>query len=187
MVSDDPVAVVSVMPLDVLRARRDLDLDYAQAVMFSVQILVAAIMISFWKGVIWRVASDPVSSLALSYRRGRLGAFWTIGSKRQDRGTNDVRLVFPDKFEAGVRDMVNAIRVRLRQHGVGGPWIVMTSLIGLAGSRLRMNVTTMETNPPVRRSTVPLPDIIGECINEAALLSVFKAFWRVFGRRRPTE
>ena len=91
-VSDDPAAVVSVMPLDVLRARRDLDLDYGQAVSAHRPNAAGRTWDLILEGVILRVASDPVCSFALSHRQGRVDAFWTIGGRQSDQGQDGVRL-----------------------------------------------------------------------------------------------
>ena len=185
VISADPAAVISVMPLDVLRARRDLDLAYGNAVSAHWPGAAGRTWDLILEGLVLRVASDPVCSFALSHRQGRVDAFWTIGSKRPDHGQDDVLLVSLEKFEIGLRDIVKATQVQLGQHGVVGPWIIMTSLVGIAGARLPMSLATLETNPPVPRQTASLPDVIGEQIDEVFLLPVFKAFSRVFGRERP--
>ena len=69
--------------------------------------------------------------------------------------------------------------------GVAGPWVVMTSLVRITGANLPTSRSTLEAGLPTRRKDAHLPDVIGERVDEASLLPVFKAFWRVFGRERP--
>ena len=184
-VSEDPAAVVSVMPLDVLRARRDLEITEGESVQAHVLGSSGANWNVILEGIVWNTVPEPTRSFAITHRQGRVDAFWTIGSDRIVHQPEAVRLSFPTDFERGLLSMVAAAQVRLRQYGVDGPWIVMTSLIGIAGVRLPASQSTMAASPPTRRRDAHLPDVLGERINDVILLPVFKAFHRVFGRVRP--
>ncbi len=185
-ISNDPAAIVSVMPLDVLRARRDLDVGIGQAVSPYWPGAIGRNFDLTLEGVILRVAGDPVRSFVLTHRQGRVDSFWTVGHDSTFMGKGSARFVFPDHFNAGLIDVVTATLARMQQYGVGGPWVIMTSLVGIAGAQLPMSVTTLEASVPTRRRIAHLPDVIGEQIDQAALLPVFKAFCRAFGRERPT-
>ena len=176
----DPVAVASVIPVDVFRARRDLEITYENAVM------------SYWpgaasrnwnlmlEGIVWStlVQDSLVGSYAVTHRTGRVDGLWAIGGKRLVGGDTPVSMVFAPSFERGLLDTVNATQTRLKPHGVQGPWMVQTSLIGIAGTRL-------PGSQPTFRRVARLPEVIGQSITEADLLPVFRAFWRVYGLERP--
>ena len=137
--SPDPAAIVSVMPLDVFRARRDLAVTVAD----SVQAYLPGLGSRDWnvilEGVVWNAGLASVCSFALTHRQGHVDAFWTIGGERVLNPQESMRLVFPDNFEAELLDMFTATQAQLQQHGVDVPWIVMGSLIGIAGAQLSLD------------------------------------------------
>lgn len=59
----------------------------------------------------------------------------------------------------------------------------MTSLTGIEGYQIAGFFS--DVPPATRRSHAHLPDVVGNAIDKNALLPVFKAFWRVFGVKRP--
>ena len=176
----DPIAIASVIPVDVFRARRDLEITCENAVM------------SYWprtasrnwdlvlEGIVWStlVQDGLIGSYAVTHRTGRVDGLWTIGGERQVGGGNPVLMVFAPSFERGLLDTVNATQTRLKLHGVDGPWVVQASLISIAGTRLA------KSQPTIRR-IVHLPEVIGQSITEADLLPIVRAFWRVYGLERP--
>ena len=176
----DPVVVASVIPVDVFRAGRDLEITYENAVM------------SYWpgaasrnwnlvlEGVVWStlVEDSSVGSYAVTHRTGRVDGLWAIGDGGRVGGGTPVSTVFAPSFERGLLDTVHATQTKLKLHGVEGPWMVQTSLIGIDGTRLA-------GSQPTSRRIVRLPEVIGQSITEANLLPVFRAFWRIYGLERP--
>lgn len=184
-VSGGPAAIVSVMPLDVLRARRDLAItvdDSVQAYLPSVGGLDWNVIL---EGIVWNTGPKQVRSFALTHRNGRVDAYWVLTGEVVEVGPNSCWILSSLPFEDGLKSLGTEAQEKLGRLGVGGPWIVMTSLIGITGAQLPVNPATMESSTPTRRSTAHLPDVISERIDEESLLPVFRAFWRVFGRERP--
>lgn len=186
-ISPDPAAIVSVMPLDVLRARRELSLTVNDSVQAYLPVTGGLDWNLILEGVVWNTVPEPVQAFALTHRQGRVDAYWTLPNLLYGPGTVSRPIVSAAHFEDGLKWTIAAAQKKLGGLGVAGPWIVMTSLVGIAGANLPMSPATQEASPPTRRAAAHLPEVFGERVNECLLLPVFDAFWRVFGRERPVS
>jgi hypothetical protein len=126
-----------------------------------------------------------VRSYALTYRHGRTDSAWTIGRVVNELRKQEIRLVWPKRFEDGLLDCANATTIKLQPFGIEGPWIVLATLIGIRGYQLR--VSEEELSDPAWRDEVTLPPLRIESMNRAALLPLLQSFWLAFGIRRPAN
>lgn len=181
----EPAAVLSLMPLGVLRERRDLALSAENTLLpiktggFS--------WLPTLEGLLWHSPPDGSGSIrafALTHRTGRIDAAWTFGGKRKLRNSSDEMLVaWAKSFEDGVGEMALHGLGRLQSYGVEGPWVVMVSVFGIRGSSLIL--ADHEFSRPAWRDKARLPELILERVTPESLLPIYKAFWLLFGVERP--
>ena len=120
-----------------------------------------------------------VRSYALTHRRGRIDAAWTIGGTRDLGGNSPVRLVWPNSFEDGLTETVGSGVARLRQHGVEGPWLIAVSISGLAQHHL--NLGGGYFSEAAWRDAASIGDVLIEHPSEEGLKPLLQAFWLAFG------
>jgi len=181
-----PRAIVSISPVTFFRERRDLDIRPEQAVMFVKPSGSVFWMETLEGALVHAPPSDKgaVRAYALTHRTGRLDAAWTVGGVRQGLHGDEMKLVWPKSFEEGLLDMGTAIAAKLAPFGIEDPWVVSSSVSGTEGFRLTAG--DGYATKPAWRDFARLPDLIVETFTNETLLPVFKAFWLLFGERRPT-
>lgn len=190
-VANSPTTVLSVVPLGLFREARSLPVTPETAVaphrpqgaidwMLMLEGVLMHLPVN--EGVDDNEPSNAVSSYALTHWEGRVDAAWTIGRvvdiRREQRA-----YVWPNRFEAGVLDLVTASIAKLRSFAVDGPWVILSTVYGIEGFELVLG--DHEQSAPTWRSEATLPELILEQPSEKALHPLFEAFWLLFGRRRP--
>ena len=180
-----PTAVISVAPLGLFREERRIGVTRDNAV---VPVRAGAYTtLDTIEGVLMhaRVGEDGrVGSYALTYRTGRTDSAFVIGGVRQHDG-EERRTVWPTTFEQGLQTMTNATQMQLRQHGIEGPWVILTSVVGAKG--FRMIIGDGYPTPVAFRNNVLLAQHIVERIDNEALMPIAEAFWLLFGVHRPNN
>ena len=178
-----PTAVVSVAPLGLFREDRRVAVSRDNAV---VPVRVGAFSaLDTIEGVLVHAAASEagrVGSYTLTHRTGRTDSAFVIGGVRRNNG-EDWRTVWPATFEQGVQAMARATQMQLRQHGIEGPWVILTSVYGVKG--FRMIVGDSYPTPMAFRDTVLLGQQIVERFDDDALMPIAEAFWLLFGVHRP--
>lgn len=178
-----PTAVISVAPLGLFREGRRIAVTRDNAV---VPVRVGAFTsLDTIEGVLMHAPvgeEGRVGSYALTHRTGRSDSAFVIGGVRQHNG-EERRIVWPTTFEQGLMSMTNATQMQLRQHGIEGPWVILTSIIGAKG--FRMIVGDGYPTPLAFRNNVLLGQHIVEHIDVNALMPIAEAFWLLFGVHRP--
>lgn len=116
-ISPDPAAVVSVMPLDVLRARRELSLTINDGVQAYLPVAGGCDWNIILEGVIWNARPGPVQAFALTHRPGRVDAYWTLPNALYGSGTVSRPIVSTTRFEDGLKWMIAAAQEKL------GGWV----------------------------------------------------------------
>ena len=180
--SNDATAVMSLLPLDLFRARRDLDITFGNAVKPPMRGPGGMDYHVVLEGLACNAGSNPALAYTLTHREGWLEAAWTIGRFVDEGPIMNQPLVFQGPFERTLSDLVEHAQQIFRGHGVDGPWILMVSLIGMRGYQIARPDNGL--TPPTARSHAHLPDVLSQSIDTDDLLTVFKAFSRVFGLER---
>jgi hypothetical protein len=178
-----PVAVISVAPIGLFREERRIAVGRDNAV---VPVRVGAYTaLDTIEGVLMHAPISEegrVGSYALTHRTGRTESAFVIGGVRQHSG-EERRTIWPTTFEQGLMAMTNATQMQMRQHGIEGPWVILTSIVGAKG--FRMIVGDGYPTTVAFRNNVLLGQQIIERIDNDALMPIAEAFWLLFGVHRP--
>lgn len=177
----EPTAVLSIIPLGLLRERRDLDLTSANAVRPVMETGILNWLPTLEGILSWSNDENTVKDYTLTHRTGRIDAAWTLG-RTVEPGKSEHKLVWPKYFEDGVSDMATRGVARLQSYGIEGPWVFAVTVFGIKGAKLR---SMSEASRPAWRDRARLPELVLEVVNEANLLPIYKAFWLLFGETRP--
>ena len=182
---DDPKAICSLIPLSYFREGRDLDITPENA-LAPVKPSGHLEAIEMVEGVLLHTIpgeAGAVRSYALTYRQGRVDVVWTIGRVVDELRKDEVRLVWPKRFEDGLLDAAVSGAAKLQPFGVEGPWTVHVTLVGIRDYQLVLN--NDYASDPAWRDRVTLPSLRTDIMNHAALLPLLRSFWLAFGARRP--
>lgn len=177
-----PRAITSVIPWGFFREVRDLDVTPENAVA-PVRTTNSFGHYETLEGVLLHSYADEenaVRAYTLLHRTGRFDAAWLVGSDH-----NGVKSVHPERFEKGLADMVRSATLRLRSLGVEGPWVILTTIDGIRDYAIHLS--QWDGSRPAWRDGGTLPERILDDLAPDALLPVFKAFWLLFGERRPAN
>jgi hypothetical protein len=176
----DPTAVISILPLGMLRERRDIELTPEHT------ILPVKSQNGTWlptlEGMLWHTPlkdGHSVRSYALTHRSGHIDAAWTIGGTRKFSDGSDGLVVWAKNFEEGVAEMAIHGVSRLQSYSIGGPWVVMATVLGIKGA-LMANLNG-DLSRPAWRDRARLPELILEHVSNENLAPIFKSFWLLFG------
>jgi hypothetical protein len=178
-----PTAVVSVAPLGLFREDRRIAVTRDNAVV-PVRIGTFSALDTI-EGVLVHAPvneSGHVGSYALTHRTGRTDSAFVIGGVRHFQG-EECHIVWPTVFEQGLQAMAGATQMQLRQFGMEGPWVILTSVYGV--KRFRMIVGDGYPTALAFRDTVLLGQHVVERIDNDALMAIADAFWLLFGVHRP--
>lgn len=182
----EPAAVVSIVPLPFFREVRDLAITH-ENVQVPVEVSGGVDWIDTLEGVLMHTPVNEegrVRSYALTHRAGRVDVAWTIGGVRDVRG-HERHWVWPERFERGLLDAAGAAAARLRQHGLQGPWVIMATVVGVRDYELIFSDGS--TSRPAWRDRAPMSALVVDQIGQASLQPLLKAFWLLFGQRRPED
>lgn len=184
-IAAEPTAVVSVMPLGLFREERDIGITEDHALLPIKARSYDAI--DTIEGVLIYTPVDSetgtVRSFALTHRTGRTDVAWKIGGVHELNAGQQVRYVWPTKFEEGLLDATGSTQTKLRQFGVEGPWVVLATIFGVKGFHLVLG--DRHTSRAAWRDQAMLAQLVVDRIDEAALLPILKTFWLLFGEQRP--
>lgn len=184
---DDPRAIISVIPVNIFRDRRDFDITPENAVapikpdghMDSIHML-EGILLYAAPGI-----AGAVRSYAITHRAGRTDVVWTFGRVVNELKREEMRIVWPKRFEDGLFDAVLSTTARLQPLGVEGPWVVFTTLLGIKDYVLTLNEQYF--SEPAWRDRVTFPELVSDTLNSETLLPVLRSFWLSFGVPRPAK
>jgi len=181
-VSSDPSAIISVIPLDIFRGARDLNITVEESVTPpALRGSIGASWNIILEGILWSAGQSPHPAFALTHRQGRFDGLWTIGGKREVAKNEEMLLVFLDSFKNGLYSNAFGAQTSLKQYGVYGPWLVIVSLVNIKGTQIPRNNLTLDIEPPLRRSTAYLGEIMTETITKESLEPLLSAFQRTYG------
>lgn len=183
-VNAEPTAIVSVVPLGFFRELQDLDITPENALM-HVNATSATDWMHTLEGVLLYApitADNTVRSYALTHRRGRVDAAWTIGGEREFGQRVTRRLVWPRNFESGLLDVTRSTVAKLQPFGIEGPWVVLSTITGIEGFELVLG--DHEVSKPAWRHAAALPEIVADRLDGVSLAPILKSFWLLFGQVR---
>jgi len=183
--SNEPTAVVSVLPLTLFREERDIPITRDHAVV-PVEAH-AYSCIEMIEGVLMHTPVDQsgvVGSTALTYRTGRTDVAWNIGGFRDILG-NPKKLVFADAFEKGLLHATKSSLSRLSLFGIEGPWIVIASVFGAKDSFMYLN--NRYHTRVAYRDRVLLGEVRFDNLSTESLMPIVKNFWLMLGENRPSN
>jgi hypothetical protein len=183
-IQPEPTAVLSLMPLGLLRERRDLVLSSENTLL---PIKTGAFSwLPTLEGLLWYSPPNEngeVGAFALTHRTGRIDSAWTFGGKKKLRNGDEAMLAWSKSFEDGVGEMSHHGLGRLQSYGIEGPWVIMVSVFGFKGASLIPAEHGLSR--PAWRDSARLPELILERVTPESLLPIYKAFWLLFGANRP--
>lgn len=181
----DPTAIVSLIPVAYFREARDLPITVETALaphkpsgyMDAVR-MIEGVLLHTNPG-----ETNAVRSYAMTHRQGRTDMVWTIGRIVNELRKEEIKLVWPKRFEDGLLDAANSGAAKLAQFGIEGPWVVYATVTGIKDYNLVLS--NEQVSDPAWRSQATLPPLMVERMNRAALLPLLRAFWLAFGVERP--
>jgi hypothetical protein len=180
-----PTAVVSIMPLGFLRETRDI-LLMGENTLLPPRAARGFECLPILEGFIWYNPADEngaVNTFALTHRTGRIDASWQFGEFVQ-RDSRSILLAYLDDFENGLGEIVLHGVGRLKQYGIEGPWVVMTTILWIKPAMLVLR--SGRHSRPAWRDQARLPELILEQVKDKADLEpVVRAFWLLFGLNMP--
>lgn len=185
LASDGPAAVLSVMPLSVLRQPASVPVDPAHAVLPALPL--GANFSRTLEGIVsynGGKKDGTVLAWSLLHQAGRLDAAWQIGRKDTLLGP-DTRYTWPHYFETGLVDQCTAAKSRLAAAGVEGPWVVFVTVEWLKGFHLE--TADYSASQPSWHSVGTLADLVVEDLNADTLKPIADQFWLLFGQERPDK
>jgi hypothetical protein len=181
-----PTAVLSIMPLTLLRERRALSLARENTIL-PVRVTAGFFGFPTLEGFLFHTSMNEqsmVSSYTLTHRTGRIDAVWTIGGVMNVQG-NDRLVVWSGEFEDGVGEMgVNGM-TRLKEYGLEEPWVVFVTLLRMKGAFVPSEYGT--ATRPAWRDRARLPELVLEHVSKETLKPLYEAFWLMFGTTRPVK
>ena len=179
----DPSAIISLMPITVLREVRDVQPAFENALLpprispgggIDYLHTLEGLLVNAPKD-----ESDSVRSFALTHSSGRIDAAWTFGGTRDIRGGGQAKVIWPKYYRDGVMDVVKNGIARLRQFGIEGPWVIFVSLMHMGGSAIWFPDSTFSKR--AWRDHVTLREIVSGAADERDLKPFFDAVLLLFG------
>ena len=178
--AEGPRAVLSIIPLSVLRERREIDLNHENAVWPVAQN----------QGIRWVQAlegfyvfgiseSEGAASYALTHRTGQVDVVWRV--RRQDQ--NGEKLIWPPIFENNINAALNSAATKLGAFSIEGPFAIGLTLTGVEGDRLALDY--FSRGAPAWRSRFSLPMIVTVDLQPESILPLARNFWLSMGETRP--
>lgn len=176
-----PAAILTVAPVSVLRAVRDIEVTKEVAVLPTRHTSNMAMLIGL-DGVIahspMEAGTGGVCSWSVNHRLGYVDLAWSIGGtdKQGDK------LVWPRYFIPELKGIVPFTVTRLRNHEIEGPWIAMLTIIGVKDFRIIAGDGWV--SQAAWQDTAYLGEIIDDAMTPEALKPFSHGFWRLFGEDR---
>jgi hypothetical protein len=187
----EPRPIVSIVPLAFDREAREIAFTHESA-MLPVRVSAfnwihsldgLIVHTPFAEGGDRERPTPEVRAYTVNHWRGRVDACWTIGAVRQSYATTYQAIVWPESFEEGLLDMVRSGIAKLNAQEVRGPWVVLATIVGVRGAQLML--PNEYRSAVAWRDGAPLGELVFDHFDAAELLSLFRAFWLLFGEQRP--
>lgn len=173
-----PTAILTIAPVSVLRAARDVNVTRELAILPPRHTSDIRMIVGL-DGVIVHSPIDEktgsVRSWSVNHRLGYVDLAWSIG--HVDREGH--KLVWPKYFVPELKGIIPPIMARLRNHGIEGPWIAMLTITGAKDYRMIAGddwVSDIAWQDPAY-----LGQIINDTLTPEDLKPLTQAFWRLFG------
>ncbi len=173
---EGPSVLVTVAPISILREKVDLAFRREDALL-PPEALGGLDILNGFEGVVvlaGRSDSHSVGAFSVNHRSGYMSAGWSIGRVR-----NDERFVWPKYVVQSLPGFVASAITRLREHGLGAPWIVMVTLTGVKGFRLI--ISDHYWSETAWQDKAYLGDIIFDDLQSDTLQPFTDGFARLFG------
>ncbi|WP_135213181.1 helix-turn-helix domain-containing protein [Vitreimonas flagellata] len=181
---EDPKALVSVIPMQFFRVHRDLDFTRENALMpvtpegrVDFTYMMEGVLLSSLGGSI-----SNWGSYALTHFRGRIDVAWSMGLVRNEGRRDEQRFIPYQRFKDGLMDAALSSIGRLRQNGIEGPWVVLTSVLGIRHHTLV--VDNDHYSQPAWRDRAVLQEVVlaqDHTPSPKDLAPVLKSFRLLFG------
>jgi hypothetical protein len=176
-----PRAVLSIIPLSVLREPQELDLDQAKAVWPPSQGGISGLQALDGTYVFDVFDGKPTSAFAITRRTGQVDVSWRVG-RQVDNGE---RLIFPIPAEEKINSVATGAAAKLGAFGVEGPFAVGFTLVGVKGFKLVLD--HYAAGSPAWRDRLTLPTLLLDALQPEALLPLARNFWLALGEKRPDK
>lgn len=173
-----PRAVLSFIPLSVLREPRELDLDQTTAFMPPIS------------GGDWTHSLEGfyifnptrlsgARAFGLTRRTGQIDVSWTLS----EIGANAVRVDFA---EATIKVCANRATAVLGSFGIEGPFAVALTVLYAKGYRLEYEgYYSPDDGPGMWRDKATLPIVTVDSLDANALTPLARSLWYAMGEKRP--
>jgi hypothetical protein len=180
-VTDEPKAVVSLIPIRIAQQPYALNLTYENAC--APPTPRSNTWLPALEGIYRYEVAQPVKGFALTRRTGQVDFCWRIGGQHRDED-----LIFPLPFERELVTSLKRAKRMLRAEGVDGPWAVCITATGVRGYRIVADTWTTGATPPnSRRAHVRIPATTVEVDFEQELIPAMRMFWAAFHEERPGD
>lgn len=181
-------AVVSVMPMALLREERDIPFDRSNALApyraagFSSLHMIEGVMMHSDINP----ASGEVNSYAISHRTGRADFAWTLQRPNWGDGEETLnKAVSMPMFEGGLWSSAYFGTERLKSFGVAGPWVIFATIYDIKGCWFKID--SFDGSSPAFRDEAFLGEIRTDRVGDDTVLPILKNFWLTYGVRRPNN
>ena len=182
--SGDAKAVLSVLPLGMLRDAYHLEFDRTSAVYpptRSGAIDWLATLDGFYVYSVER--AEHVGDFALSRPSGQVDVCWRIGRVSDD----GEKVMWPYPVERLAYEKVGAAKTSLIGKGVEGPFVAFLSLIDIKGYRVCLDEWSGHKPKEAWKSRVSLPPVSLEVLTPDAFMPLAKSLWLAMTEVRPNE
>lgn len=175
-----PKAMLSILPLNLLRDERQLDID-GQTAVYPPDIHSISSLQALEGFYVAAAGGDrPSNSFALTRRTGQIDVCWIIGREREGEG-----LIWPFPMEKRLAATVKGAISKLSRWAIEGPFVVALSLVDVKGYRLVFDPWLGPKPREAWRSCLTLPSIVIESASDEALMPLAKVFWNSMCVTRP--
>jgi len=183
---DGPKAIVSVIPVNYFRERLDLEITRENALApFKPGGHIEAV--EMMEGVLLHTdggGQGRMDSYAVTHRRGRTDMVWTIGFVMNPTREDECGVIPYARFKEGLIDGALSPVSRLQPFSVEGPWIVLTTVIGVKDHILLID--NDHYSEPAWRDQATLAEVVSDHLRRDDLIPILKSLWRLFGMRPPS-
>lgn len=132
--------------------------------------------------LVWTPTGDSRAySQVLSHRAG-----YVEGLSSQSPPDSDSRDVWLADLTEFIRRVTQEAVNKLGAKGISGPWVLMTTLYGVAGGRLHIGHRHRETRP-TKRDRFDFRELVFENFEPDTLIPLMRQIWWAYGRERPAD
>lgn len=176
-----PAAILTIAPVSVLRAARDIEVTKQVAVLPPRHTSNATMLVGL-DGIIVHSPIDAetggVRTWSINHRLGYVDLAWSIGHADNE----GQKLVWPKYVVPELKGIVPFTITRLRDHEIEGPWIAMLTFTGVKDYRVVAGDDWI--SQPAWQDPAYLGEIIEDAMTPEALKPFTQGFWRLFGEDR---